>query len=361
MKKIFEVYLLTVLLCCLPVIQANARRNAGIEYQTYSIGKSGHVRENAVDKSLQETKTQRHVMSSNKTYNDFLKLFPLWDKTYLNISILTTNEKLGREYGKFFPDSLNRKFGTQENAWSTCSRIKQDSIDVLFLQGDFTGMYKNNPYSEGIVVTFGKSGRFIDYCPIARFGELWRVRIQGSSSPLTLNIKQRTVDDTGTRIDKPLDVTYSTNIYQVARGGKIIKTPSDKENELSRKNRKAKNDTLYVGNRRCALFAREPQEEAEMAPADSDNDDESDVVSDDAMWYTSEALNFLKKYKIRTIGVDKKYDVVCFNHTYCVSMSRVGMFDFILYNPVKRPRIITNVDIEEEYKNYFPVHKRIHR
>lgn len=357
MKKFFDVYLLTVLLCCLPVIQVNARRNAGLESQTYSVGKGGHVSENAVDKSSQETKTQKRVMSSNKTYNDFLKLFPLWDKTYLNSSILTTNAELGSEYRKFFPDSLNRKFGTQEKSWSTCFRIKRDTVDVLFLCGDCTGMYKDNPYSEGIVVTFGKSGRFIDYCPITRFGELWRARIQGSSSPFTLTIKQRTVDDTEKRIDKPLDVTYFTNIYQVARGGKIIKTPSYKENEISRKNRKSKNDTLFIGNKRCALFAKEPQEEAEMAPADSDNDDDSYVVSDDAMWYTSEALDFLKKHKVQTISVDKKYDVICFNHTYCVSMSRVGMFDFILYNPVKRPRIITAVDIEEEYKKYYPVHR----
>jgi hypothetical protein len=299
----------------------------------------------------------KKISKSNKTYNDFLKLFPLWDKTYLNSSVLTTNAELGNEYGKFFPDSLNRKFKTQEQSWGTCFRIKQDSIDVLFIHGDCTGMYKGNPYSEGLVVTFDKSGRFIDYCPIARFGELWRVRIQGSSSPLVLTIKQRTVDGTEKPISKPLDVTYSTNIYRVERGGKIIKTPSDKENALDRQKKKAKSDTLFIGNRRCALFAKESQEETEMAPEDSDNDEDYDVANDDVMWYTSQASDFLKKHKIRTIYVDPRYSVVCFNHTYCVSMSRVGMSDVVLYNPVKRPKIISAVEIEDEYKTYFRFHK----
>ena len=301
--------------------------------------------------------TDIEILKSNKTFNDFLKLFPLWDKTYMNSSIFTTKEELRSEYGKFFPDSLNRKFGTQEKSWETCFRIKQDSIDVLFLYGDCTGTYKGNPYSEGLVVTFGKSGRFIDYCPIARFGELWTARIQGSSSPLILTIKQRTVDGTEKPIDKPLDVSYSTNIYRVERGGKIIKTPSDKENALDRQKKKAKNDTLYIGNRRCALFAKESQEEAEMAPEDSDNDEDYDVGNDDVMWYTAQASDFLKKHKMRTIYVDTIYNVICFNHTYCVSMSRVGMCDVILYDPVKRPKIISAVDIEEEYKKYFHFHK----
>jgi hypothetical protein len=320
----------------------------------YSIDKHGHIIEKTIGKPWTETKRQKHTLPSNRTFNDFLKQFPLWNKPYVNDSIFITKTELGDEYGRFVPDYLTRECGTQEITWRSCSHIEQDSVDVFFINKDCDMPCKDcYPYNENIVMTFNKNGQMIDYCPLARYGDLWTAEMKVVSSPLVFTVKQKIIDSTEINIDSPKNVTYATYIYQIKRNGKIIKTLSDQQDEYIRQNRKSKNDTLFIENKRCALFVNLSHAQIDMLRSKFDSKESFYVSSDDAMWYVSQASEFLKKHQIQTIYIDTMYNVICFNHSYYINTPRTGMSDIILYDQKKRPKIISAIDIEEEYKKYF--------
>jgi len=95
---------------------------------------------------------------------------------------------------------------------------------VLFVVKDCSipceGSY---PYADDFILTYSKDGKLIDYCPIARHGDLWQVDTKASYPPLTFTVRQGVMDDNEVNVDPPKHVTVSTSIYKVGQNGKITK------------------------------------------------------------------------------------------------------------------------------------------
>ena len=190
----------------------------------YSIDKNQRIHERTVGKSWTETIKKKSKVTAEKSFADFLKMFPRWDKPYLNDSVFTSATYLGDEFERFIPGFQKRECETQELRWLSCYCLEQDSIYVLFVVKDCSipceGSY---PYADDFILTYSKDGKLIDYCPIARHGDLWQVETKASCSPLTFTVRQGVMDSNEVNVDSPKHVSVSTYIYKVGENGKITK------------------------------------------------------------------------------------------------------------------------------------------
>ena len=190
----------------------------------YSIDKNQRIHERTVGKSWTETIKKKSKVTAEKSFADFLKMFPRWDKPYLNDSVFTSATYLGDEFERFIPGFQKRECETQELRWLSCYCLEQDSIYVLFVVKDCSipceGSY---PYADDFILTYSKDGKLIDCCPIARHGDLWQVETKASCSPLTFTVRQGVMDSNEVNVDSPKHVSVSTYIYKVGENGKITK------------------------------------------------------------------------------------------------------------------------------------------
>ena len=195
-----------------------------VKKHVYSIDKNERIRERTVGKSWTETIKKKSKVIAEKSFADFLKMFPRWEKPHMNDSVFISATELGDEFERFIPDFQKRECGTQELRWLPCHYLQWDSIYVLFVVKDCDipckGYY---PYADDFILTYSKDCKFIDCCPIARHGDLWQVETKVSKSPLTFTVKQGVMDANEVNVDSPKHVTVSTSIYQVGQNGNITK------------------------------------------------------------------------------------------------------------------------------------------
>jgi hypothetical protein len=113
------------------------------------------------------------------------------------------------------------------------------------------------------------------------------------------------------------------------------------------------NDTIKVNCKKCIIDFKFNSEKLDILKNEYSEDDFY-IIADDANHYTYEANNFLKTKKNEVISIImNKNTVLSFEDRIFMSYSDINYWDFIFYKTLNKPLIVSPIDVEESYYDYF--------
>ena len=117
------------------------------------------------------------------------------------------------------------------------------------------------------------------------------------------------------------------------------------------------NDTIKVNYKKCIIDFKFNSEKLNVLK-NKYSEDDFYTIADDANYYTYEANNFFKRKKNEIISIKmSKNTVLSFEDKFYISYSDINYWDFIFYKSLKKPLIVSPIDVEKSYANYFNADK----
>ncbi len=196
----------------------------------YSISAKGEIICEVIGEPRIATEARANAASSDATFNDLLKLFPVWNKKDVTAEILdlpdngvNNNQIDGELVRTFAPGAVDDcNCGSRGMWWRSGYRINCEGFLILLITLDCDNPLKERcQYADNMILTFTPDGRQIDCTTLYRAGDYYEHRfIKGELNPFTLVIEQTVID--GDLTDKSNQtVTTTVNTFKVDNQGKI--------------------------------------------------------------------------------------------------------------------------------------------
>ncbi|MFT3919399.1 hypothetical protein [Cloacibacterium sp.] len=118
--------------------------------------------------------------------------------------------------------------------------------------------------------------------------------------------------------------------------------------------KRIKNDTIFI-KEKCAVFITSTDKNIEKTKKEI-GEENFYIGADDYAWYHHEAYEFISKKKVKIISINNEKVIIFKSDLGNYTILRDTIKDLgstYLFSPNKLPKKVFDIDIENEYKNYF--------